>query len=560
QYRYRLLGYDKDWIDADFEHRSASYGNLWPGQYSLQIRASNRMGQWQAAPLTVSIQVLPAWYQTWWFGLVLVSILIASLVGIEHIRTRYLRRREARLTQEVKQRTLDLQQKKEQLLIANQALNESNAALSQANVELVQSVATLRQLGDMGRDITANLDEERVFLAVHHNLNDLLDTQALTIYRVSPDGKWLDMIFGREGSQPIQSSRVAMDSPVANVARAARERVEILRDYDPDQPMPTHIPGSTVMLTSLFTPLIVDDRVLGVMSIQTERRHAYGERERQIFHTLSSYGAIALSNAQALAALHHAQEQLVQQEKLASLGGLVAGIAHEINTPLGNTLVAISGINETWQRLRDAANQGKLSRSMLDDDSALGLEYTAMAQRMAGRAAELISTFKNIALPSEGDVRSQVDLTLFVPELVNLIRLPMQQAGHRIEIEVPPTLMVNIVADALTEALTRILSNVRDHAFAEGQAGLLTVRVLGQDMADGLQEVKIMIIDNGMGIAAADLPKVFDPFFTTRSGSHGHIGLGLHVAYNHVTQRLKGKLTIASTRGQGTTVVISMEL
>jgi ligand-binding sensor domain-containing protein/signal transduction histidine kinase len=555
QYRYRLQGYDKDWIEVDFEHRNASYGNLWPGSYTLQIRASNRMGQWNAQEINLAIRILPAWYQTWWFGLLMAALLLAGLYAIEQMRTRYLRRRQAVLAREVQQRTRDLQHKQEELLTANQALNQSNDALNHANLELTQSVATLRQLGDMGRDITANLDEERVFSALYRNLNDLLDTQALAIYRVSADGRQLDMIFGREGNQPLPFITVMMDSTTSNSARAARDRQEIMRHFEPDMSDPSHIPGTQCMLTALYTPLIVDDRVLGVMSIQSERPHAYGERERQIFHTLCAYGAIALSNAQALAALHHAQSQLVQQEKLASLGGLVAGIAHEINTPLGNTLIAISGVTEAWKALRDAAAQGRLSRSMLDDNTTIGLEYTDMAERMANKTADLISTFQTIALPTEGDCQSEVDLATFVPEMVNLIRLTMEQNGHRIEISVPPQLTVRIVADALSEALTRILSNVLDHAFAEGQGGMLKVRVQARPQGS-LQEIDIIINDNGIGISAQDLPKVFDPFFTTKSGSHGHIGLGLHVAYNHVTQRLKGKISIASTPGQGTTVTI----
>ncbi len=105
------------------------------------------------------------------------------------------------------------------------------------------------------------------------------------------------------------------------------------------------------------------------------------------------------------------------------------------------------------------------------------------------------------------------------------------------------------------EVLTRIFANVLDHAFAEGRMGMLRLRAYAGESGEAVIEIS----DNGHGIAPHDLSKVFDPFFTTKSGVKGHIGLGLHVAYNHVMQRLKGKISIASTLGEGTTVTIRLK-
>ena len=154
----------------------------------------------------------------------------------------------------------------------------------------------------------------------------------------------------------------------------------------------------------------------------------------------------------------------------------------------------------------------------------------------------------------------------------NLISAPLLAAGHSLQIEAAPNLTLHTVPEALTEALTRILANVLDHAFADKEKGVLTIRARrsseveagtaateGAVQANEAQEgIIITINDNGCGIAAADLPKVLDPFFTTKSGIGGHVGLGLHVAFNHITQRLKGKLGVASVEGEGTTVTICL--
>ncbi len=253
-------------------------------------------------------------------------------------------------------------------------------------------------------------------------------------------------------------------------------------------------------------------------------------------------------------ALSQAHGQLVQQEKMASLGGLVAGIAHEINTPLGTTLVAISGAAHAWHVVQDANAAGRLSKSMLISSAEEGIEYTELALRSATRAAELVAVFKTIAIRPDRDSVSDLDLAQYLPELATLLKKPLEEIGCKLEIEVSAGLTVRIEAEALTEALTRILVNVIDHAFVDGRVGSVCLAAgVGEN-----GEVLITVRDDGVGIAAEHLPKVFDPFFSTKSGAQGHVGLGLHVAYNQVTQRLKGQIAITSRLSQGTSVMIRL--
>ncbi len=559
RYQYRLQGYDKNWIMANSEHRSAAYGNLWPGWYTLQVRGSNQLGQWSPHEISILIHVLPAWWQTWWFGLVLLLVVSSLIAALVQSRTRYLRQRQRELEQLVDERTSQLRQKQAELVDANQDLHQSNEALNEANVGLALSVETLRQLGDIGREITANLDAEIVFQSLYLYVGGLLEAPAMMIYRMNPSATALVAVFGREDEKIMPTSNIALDSATSNAARAARQRQELLVDYAPmDQPEndPNYIPGTRHMLTALFAPLIVDDRVLGVMSIQSDKPDAYGERERLIFRTLTAYGAIALANAAAMDALHQAQGQLVQQEKMASLGGLLAGMAHEINTPLGTTLVAISGAEGAWQTLQNAVASGRISKSMLESSTSAGMEYTSLALKTATRAAELITLFKTISVNPESDRPTEIELTSYLQEVASLISSRIEQNGCKLEVSAPNGLCIHAVPEALTETLSRILVNVLDHGFDQGRTG--TLRIHAQ-LLDEAQYVTITINDDGHGIAPQDLPKVFDPFFTTKSGVHGHVGLGLHVAYNHVKHRLKGQIHITSTLGEGTSVEIRLK-
>ncbi len=557
RYQYRLQGYEKDWINTDADHRSAAYGNLWPGRYTLQVRGSNRAGDWSEHELRIVIRVLPAWWQTWWFALVLLLLMGSLVAALVQTRTRYLRQRQRVLEQQVKEATHELRQKQNELVDANHELNEAVEALNESNTDLALSVETLRQLGDIGREITANLDAEIVFQALYLYVGGLLNAPTMTIYRMNTSAKSLDAVFGRDDDQAMPMRNIALDSPTSNVARAVRERQDLLLHFDPQNDS-THIPGTRQMLTALFAPLIVDDKVLGAMSIQSDKQNAYGERERLIFRTLTAYGAIALANAAALAALRQAQGQLVQQEKMASLGGLVAGIAHEINTPLGTTLMAISGVEGAWQTLQDAVASGRISKAVLDSSTEEGMEYTALALKTATRAAELIALFKTISVNADSDRVAEIELADYLPEVTTLVHTQLVQNGNKLEIAAPAGLRMQVVPDALTETLSRILVNVLNHAFTDGRTG--TLRLSAQDCEEeGSDFVVITIRDDGHGIAPEDLPKVFDPFFTTKSGMHGHVGLGLHVAYNHVTQRLKGQIHITSTLGVGTCVEIRLK-
>jgi signal transduction histidine kinase len=384
-------------------------------------------------------------------------------------------------------------------------------------------------------------------------LGGLLDMSGMTIYQLDEDQGALVCCFAREDDQVLPQPTNALNSPTSMAARAVRERQEVLIENQRE----ANEPGTRIMLTALFVPLLVGQRVLGAMSVQSAKARAYGERERLIFRTVCAYGAIALSNAQALAALHAAQRQLMQQEKMASLGGLVAGVAHEVNTPLGNTLIAISGVIDIWHQQQNVLTHESVTLAELQDFTREGLEYAELAHGTARQAVEMVNSFKAIAAPNEIDQYHTVVLAQYLPEVVALVRGALEQIGGRVDIEVDPNLVLHIVPEALTEALARIFANVLNHAFSEGRAQDGSPCLL-RVVARRDNGVVIEVIDNGTGIAMHDLPKVFDPFFSTRSGSGGHVGLGLHIAFNHVTQRLHGAISIDSQIEHGTTVTIRL--
>lgn len=215
---------------------------------------------------------------------------------------------------------------------------------------LQQTSDTLAYLGTIGQEITAHLDTEKVAQVLERHVHRLLKADSIMIYRIDACNTALELVFGVEEGRRLAPYRIELSSPTSNTARCVRERREILADFDPARDLTTLMPGTHPTLSAMFAPLHLGERAIGAISIQSHQRHAYDEREQLIIRTLCAYTAIALANADTLQALQQAQTQLVQQEKMASLGGLVAGFAHQLNTP-------IVAVKSSGQNISDALRQ-----------------------------------------------------------------------------------------------------------------------------------------------------------------------------------------------------------
>lgn len=224
-------------------------------------------------------------------------------------------------------------------------LVEANQGLHEANAGLAMSADTLRLLGDVGREITANLDAAAVFAALDKHLNTLLDAFSFAIYRLSPDGETLVEVFGVEDGKELLAGEINMQDPMRDAARCARERQEIIVSQKPGATAPAPLGRSVGTLSRMYVPLMDGDRVLGVMTVQSDKENAYGERERLIFRTVCAYGAIAMANAESLAALQRAQaavrdardDALAKNVLIAQQHQTVAQTLEQITTLLDNS-------------------------------------------------------------------------------------------------------------------------------------------------------------------------------------------------------------------------------
>jgi PAS domain S-box-containing protein len=250
-------------------------------------------------------------------------------------------------------------------------------------------------------------------------------------------------------------------------------------------------------------------------------------------------------------ALRQAQHDLIQAEKMASLGSLVAGVAHEINTPLGNTLTASSHLADKVADFSTLIDENRLRRADLVAFVGLLTETTRLMVANCERAAELVQSFKQVAVDQTSGERRRFDLKGYIEEVLLSLRPRLRKTGHQISVECPEMLDVDGYPGALSQLLTNFLLNSLMHAYEPGEAGRIAirVRVLDDDF------VELTYSDDGKGIPQNLLSRIYDPFFTTRRGTGGS-GLGLHIVFNLVTGTLRGQIAVQSEPGHGTTFKI----
>lgn len=258
---------------------------------------------------------------------------------------------------------------------------------------------------------------------------------------------------------------------------------------------------------------------------------------------------------QTLAQLEQTQANLVQSEKLAALGDLVAGIAHELNTPIGNAVMLASTLSDQQREFRAQMASG-LSRSALQRFVDTVRDSSDILLRSLQRAAELVSSFKQVAVDQASYQRRVFTLDEVTREIALTLQPRLRRSPATLEVSVASAVRLDSFPGPLGQVLMNLIQNALLHAFDGHAAG--HIRIESQPAA-APGAVLIRVSDDGCGIPAANLGRIFDPFFTTRLGQGGS-GLGLHIVYNLVTGLLGGTIAVRSVPGQGTVFDIELPL
>jgi len=254
--------------------------------------------------------------------------------------------------------------------------------------------------------------------------------------------------------------------------------------------------------------------------------------------------------------LKTAQTELIRSEKMASLGILVSGIAHEVNTPLGVAITAASHLKEEMRITQQCLAGNQLTRSGFEGFLAECHETETLLSRNLNRAATLIQSFKNIAVDQASDQARLINLHGYVDEIVMSLRPKLKHTEIEVLNRVPKTINLSIAPGALAQIITNLILNSLIHGFQDGtRAGQITLDA-AQQSKDGFS---LVYQDNGAGMTPEVLAHIYDPFYTTRRSTGGS-GLGMNIVYNLVTSKLLGQIKTTSQLGQGLEIVMAIKL
>ncbi|WP_018609686.1 PAS domain-containing sensor histidine kinase [Uliginosibacterium gangwonense] len=293
--------------------------------------------------------------------------------------------------------------------------------------------------------------------------------------------------------------------------------------------------------------------VIGVLIDVTEQKCA----ERRMLQINEELEIRVAERTAALKAsnddLRRAMNHLVQSEKLAALGSLVAGVAHELNTPLGNVLASASSLQDYAQEFAQALSHPEsLRRSTVMDYSATCLSAAELIVRNAERAANLITNFKQVAVDQTSMQKRRFKLLEVVTEATLLLSSRIHRAAHEIETNIPDDIFLESHPGALDQIISNLIINSMTHGFTEGQHGKISLSASCQD-----DLITLEYADNGQGMPQTVADRAFEPFFTTRLGSGGS-GLGLYTVYNLVTALLGGSIRLETAPGQGARFILTL--
>ncbi|ALJ37856.1 hybrid sensor histidine kinase/response regulator (plasmid) [Azospirillum brasilense] len=294
--------------------------------------------------------------------------------------------------------------------------------------------------------------------------------------------------------------------------------------------------GAVDYVTKPFSPAIVRARVATHLSLRRANRSLKDENEH--------LEALVRERTRKLAQ--------AQREKMAALRQMVAGVAHEINTPIGVALGSASHLGDRVAAMTERLTANQLRRAELERFLASAGELAALLSSTIARAGEIVRCFKGVAA-DHGGLRQTIALRPFLEQVTESLRPQWEPLGHRMAVDCPADLRMVSNPAILSAVLEQLVRNALEHAFPAGRHGLVTVGAAGS----GPDTVLLSVADDGAGIAEGTAGRILEPFFTTRRGT-GSVGLGLNIVDNLASDRLGGTFTIASRSGGGTLATLHL--
>ncbi|KAB8042084.1 GAF domain-containing sensor histidine kinase [Janthinobacterium aquaticum] len=463
-------------------------------------------------------------------------------------------------------------------LAGMQSLDRLEKAVQERTALLAHEVAERRRAESLQHALyeIANLsaqtsDASTLYRKLHAIISELVSAKNFLIALYHPDNAEITIPYfvdEKDAQAPVQrfDYGVGMSSYILARRQAclldAASYAALVASGEINEPL-----GNAGIASWMGAPMLLGERAYGVLIVQSyDSSVVYGQAELDVLAFMASHVAVAMARIQAeharrqakkaleeqnaalnsaLSALQEAQSELVRQEKLASLGRLVAGVAHEINTPLGICVTATSHLVQELKLTREDLDAGQLDEDGLQQFFEIIDQTLRIMTTNTQRAAALVRSFKQVAVDQSSDELRNFNLRKYIDEVLLSLQPKLKGKPITVEVECPPALQLRSYPGAVSQIITNMVVNSLVHGFAEGEPGVIRIHVRSE-----AEMLELDYSDDGLGMDNTTLAQLFDPFFTTKRGSGGS-GLGAHILYNLVTGPLGGTVKVASAPGMG---------
>lgn len=499
RYAYSLQGFDNGWTYTNAANRRATYTNLPAGDYQFKIKAANSDGIWNENPKTIHLTIHPAPWLTWWayltYAVVLGSIVAAFIWQHWH-----------------KQKSIKHSERRLQLALWSSGNQFWDWDFSKKQL--------IRSTTDDFTLPTGNIDNIKLMQAAIHpdDYKTLVNTfnQHLRGYSDYFECAYRIKDKRNEWMWLLDRGKVVKRNDKGRALRA----IGTVRD---------------------ITPFKAVENQLRELNEQLEQR--VNSRTEELASTVDNLAAT-------IKELTLTQEQLLEAEKAAALGNLVAGVAHELNTPLGICITSISTLSGISDKLFEQQTNNTLTRRDFNQFKQTSQHSLQLVTDNLKRSASLVQTFKMIAVQQHNEELALCQFNDVLQSAINAFAEQLKTNQIDIEITGNPHIVIKSFGSSLDVIFNQLLNNSLQHGFKSAIKGKITISIEPAE-----KHLKIRYHDNGCGLSSISKDKLFEPFFTTNR-IQGQIGLGMHIVFNHMTQRLQGTIKIDQNTTNGLGYII----
>jgi signal transduction histidine kinase len=546
-----LEGFDDDWSSWSTEN-TKEYTNLSPGRYTFKVVANN-LNDVQSKVASFSFVITPPWYRAWWAYTIYIILLGLIVFAIDRVQ---------------RSRLVGKEREKAELREAKLRADSENER--RKNVEL---------LSEIGQNITANLSIEQIIDTVYENINSLMDAAIFGIGIYQENDHTILFPGTKERGLKLKPFTNDINDDNRPAVWCFKNQKEIFTNnyveeyYKYVKEIKAPLAGEHTH-SVLYLPLTYKNKRIGVITSQSFKKDSYTQYHLNILRNLATFTAIAIDNADAYKQLNTTldelklmQDKLVTQEKLASLGALTAGIAHEIKNPLNfvNNFAQLSKelvteLREEYEKVKD-----KLGKEFIEnfEDIILNIEQNVTKINEHGNRAD--SIVRSMLQHSRGKAGERIlsDINAIIEEDLNLAYHGLRARDSSFNVSIEKDYYKNLEKVLIVpQDVSRVFLNIINNGFYEankkkklvGDHFSPTLKATTTDLGSKLE---VRIRDNGNGIPDDVRDKIFDPFFTTKPSGEG-TGLGLSLSYDIIVKEHAGEIKFDSKIGEYTEFIITL--